>query len=189
MRRLVTSVSLGVLCLFAGVAGPAAAQNSTVSVRLVDSLSTGSTQRGDTFNATLTSPLIWHNRVVAGQGARVIGRVTQVVSAGWFKRPAVITLSLGTTQGRSGSIPVQTGDLTIKGVTKPVSLNVVKYGEFNDPAMGHRIAFAAETKINRQDYGMKFDAVLDGKFVVSHDIQINIEGELLEAQEPAKVAS
>jgi polyisoprenoid-binding protein YceI len=84
---------------------------------------------------------------------------------------------------------VMTGDLTIKGVTKPVSLNVVKYGEFNDPAMGHRIAFAAETKINRQDYGMKFDAVLDGKFVVSHDIQINIEGELLEAQEPAKVAS
>jgi hypothetical protein len=80
----------------------------------VDSLSTGSSQRGDTFNATLASPLIWHNRVVAGQGAHVIGRVTQVVSAGWFKRPAVITLSLGTTQGRSGSIPVQTGDLTIK---------------------------------------------------------------------------
>ena len=114
MRRLLASVSLGVLCLFAGLAGPAAAQNSTVSVRLVDSLSTGSSQRGDTFNATLASPLIWHNRVVAGQGAHVIGRVTQVVSAGWFKRPAVITLSLGTTQGRSGSIPVQTGDLTIK---------------------------------------------------------------------------
>ncbi len=61
MRRLLASVSLGVLCLFAGLAGPAAAQNSTVSVRLVDSLSTGSSQRGDTFNATLASPLIWHN--------------------------------------------------------------------------------------------------------------------------------
>ena len=81
------------------------------------------------------------------------------------------------------------GELTIKGVTKPVTLNVVRYGEFNDPGMGHRIAFAAETKINRQDYNMKFDAMLDGKFVVSHDIQINIEGELLEAKEPAKVAS
>jgi polyisoprenoid-binding protein YceI len=82
-----------------------------------------------------------------------------------------------------------TGDLTIKGVTKPVTLNVVKYGEFNDPSMGHRIAYAAETKINRQDFNMKFDAMLDGKFVVSHDIQINIEGELLEVQEPAKVGS
>jgi len=82
-----------------------------------------------------------------------------------------------------------TGDLTIKGVTKPVTLNVVKYGEFNDPGMGHRIAYAAETKVNRQEFNRKFDAVLDGKYVVSHDIQIKIEGELLEAQEPAKAGS
>src|SRR3977135_962559 len=39
-----------------------------------------------------------------------------------------------------------TGDLTIKGNTKPVTLEVVKYGEFNDPnMMGHRIGYAAET--------------------------------------------
>jgi len=114
MRRLLIAVALEALCLLAGLAGPAAAQNSTVSVRLMDSLSTGSTQRGDTFSATLASPLIWHNRVVADQGAHITGRVTQVVSAGWFKRPAVITLSLGTARGRSGSFPVQTGDLTIK---------------------------------------------------------------------------
>src|SRR5713226_2157797 len=37
-----------------------------------------------------------------------------------------------------------TGDLTIKGTTRPVTLNVVKYGEFNDPNMGHRIGYAAE---------------------------------------------
>jgi hypothetical protein len=114
MRRLLTLLSLGVLCLSSGLARPAAAQNSTVSVRLVDALSTGSSQRGDTFNATLASPLIWRNRVVAEKGQHVTGHVTQVVNSGWFKRPAVITLSLGTAQGRSGSIPVQTGDLTIK---------------------------------------------------------------------------
>ncbi|HKC20712.1 MAG TPA: YceI family protein [Candidatus Dormibacteraeota bacterium] len=74
-----------------------------------------------------------------------------------------------------------TGDLTIKGVTKPVTLDVVKYGEFNDPRMGHRIGYAAQTKINRKDFGMNFNAVLDGKFVVSDEIQINIEGELVEA--------
>ncbi len=78
-----------------------------------------------------------------------------------------------------------TGDLTIKGTTKPVTLNVVKYGEFNDPQMGHRIGYAAETKINRKDFGMNFDAMANGKFVVSHDIQINIEGELVEV--PATV--
>jgi hypothetical protein len=114
MKSLLGSVFLGALALLAGFPGTAAAQNSTVSVRLVDSLSTGSTQRGDTFNATLASPLIWRNRIVANQGAHVTGRVTQVVSSGWFKRPAVITLSLGTAQARSGSFPVQTGDITIK---------------------------------------------------------------------------
>jgi polyisoprenoid-binding protein YceI len=78
-----------------------------------------------------------------------------------------------------------TGDLTIKGTTKPVTLNVVKYGEFNDPQMGHRIGYAAETKVNRKDFGMSFDAMADGKLVVSHQIQVNIEGELVEV--PANV--
>jgi len=74
-----------------------------------------------------------------------------------------------------------TGDLTIKGNTHPVTLKVVKYGEFNDPRMGHRIAYAAETKINRKDFGMTFEMMLDGKFIVSNEVQINVEGELLDA--------
>jgi polyisoprenoid-binding protein YceI len=82
-----------------------------------------------------------------------------------------------------------TGDLTIKGTTKPVTLAVVKYGEFNDPKMGHRIGYAAEGQINRQDFGMQFDMMLDGKFIVSHEIKINIEGELLEAEETEKAAA
>src|SRR6202521_4577774 len=79
-----------------------------------------------------------------------------------------------------------TGDLTIKGNTRPVTLKVIKYGEFNDPNMGHRIGYAAEGQINRKDFGMKFEAMLDGKFIVSNEIQINIEGELLEAQDAEK---
>jgi len=84
-----------------------------------------------------------------------------------------------------------TGDLTIKGTTRPVSLDVVKYGEFNDPQMGHRIGYAAEGQINRKDFGMRFDMMLDGKFIVSNEIQINIEGELVEVvpQEAADAAT
>lgn len=77
------------------------------------------------------------------------------------------------------------GDLTIKGTTRPVTLDVVRYGEFNDPTMGHRIGYAAETKIDRKDFGMNFNAMLDGKFIVSNEIQINIEGEILEVPEVA----
>ncbi|TMD64958.1 MAG: YceI family protein, partial [Chloroflexi bacterium] len=75
-----------------------------------------------------------------------------------------------------------TGDLTIKGITHPVTLNVVKYGEFNDPMMGHRIGYAAETKLNRKDFGMTFEMMLDGKFVVSNEVLVQIEGELLEVE-------
>jgi polyisoprenoid-binding protein YceI len=83
----------------------------------------------------------------------------------------------------SGDRYTVTGDLTIKDTTRPVTLKVVKYGEFNDPGMGHRIGYAAETQINRKDFGMRFDAMLDGKFIVSNEVQINIEGEIVEAAE------
>ena len=76
-----------------------------------------------------------------------------------------------------------TGDLTIKGTTKPVTLAVTKYGEFNDPMMGHRIAYGAEGKINRKDFGMSFNAMLYGRLVVSEEINISIEGEFVEQQQ------
>jgi polyisoprenoid-binding protein YceI len=78
------------------------------------------------------------------------------------------------------------GDLTIKGNTRPVEFTVTKYGEFNDPGMmGHRIAYGAETKINRRDFGLTFNMLLDGRLVVSEEIQITVEGELVEQQETA----
>ncbi|MGN6176516.1 MAG: YceI family protein [Streptosporangiaceae bacterium] len=83
-----------------------------------------------------------------------------------------------------------TGDLTIKGNTHAVVLDVVKYGEFNDPGMmGHRIAYSATSKINRKDFGLTFNAILDGRLVVSEEIQIQIEGEIVEQQESAEAAS
>jgi polyisoprenoid-binding protein YceI len=76
-----------------------------------------------------------------------------------------------------------TGDLTIKGNTRPITFNVTNLGEFNDPNMGHRIGYSADGEINRKDFGMNFEMMLDGKFIVSNEIKINIEGELVEAKE------
>ncbi|MFL5911521.1 MAG: YceI family protein [Gaiellaceae bacterium] len=82
-----------------------------------------------------------------------------------------------------------TGDLTIKDTTRSVALQVTRYGEFNDPGMmGHRIAYGATGKINRKDFGLKFNMILDGRLVVSEEIQIMIEGELVEQQQPAETA-
>ncbi len=73
-----------------------------------------------------------------------------------------------------------TGDLTIKGNTRPVTLAFVNLGEFNDPMMGHRIGYSAETKINRKDFGLTFSMMLDGRMIVSEEVGIHIEGEFVE---------
>jgi polyisoprenoid-binding protein YceI len=78
-----------------------------------------------------------------------------------------------------------TGDLTIKGNTRPVTLAVVNYGEFNDPNMGHRIGYGAEAQILRKDFGLNVDMLMDGRLVVGNEIQITIQGELVEANVPA----
>lgn len=82
-----------------------------------------------------------------------------------------------------------TGDLTIKGNTRPVSLAVVNYGDFNDPTMGHRIGYGAETQILRKDFGLNVDMLMDGRLVIGSEIQITIQGELVEANVPAAATS
>ena len=80
------------------------------------------------------------------------------------------------------------GDLTIKGNTRSVTLDVTRYGESNDDMFGHRIAYGAHTQINRHDYGLAANMILDGRLVVSEEIQIEIEGELVEQKETAEAA-
>jgi polyisoprenoid-binding protein YceI len=81
-----------------------------------------------------------------------------------------------------------TGDLTIKGITRPVTLNAQQYGEINDPMMGHRIAYTAEGEISRKDFGMEFDMFADNRLVVSHEIKIAIEVEAVERSEQQQAA-
>ncbi len=76
-----------------------------------------------------------------------------------------------------------TGDLTIKGNTRPVTLNFVRLGEFNDPMMGHRIGYSAAGQINRKDFGLTFNAMLDGRWIVSEEVQISLEGEFIEQKQ------
>jgi polyisoprenoid-binding protein YceI len=55
--------------------------------------------------------------------------------------------------------------------------------------MGHRIAYSAEGAINRKDFGLSFNMVLDGRLVVSEEVKIMVEGELVEEQKTAAAAS
>ena len=81
-----------------------------------------------------------------------------------------------------------TGDLTIKGNTKSVTLQLQRYGEMNDERMGHRVAFSAEGEINRHDFGMEFDMFADNRMVVGQEIKIFIETEVVEVKAPVAAA-
>jgi len=68
------------------------------------------------------------------------------------------------------------GDLTIRGVTKPVTLEATYEGVVTDPYGNHRVGFSATTTINREDFGVAFGAVMEaGGLVVAKKVEIQIE--------------
>jgi len=76
------------------------------------------------------------------------------------------------------------GNLTMKGVTKPVKLNVEYSGVTKDPWGGERAGFTITGKINRTDWGINFNAVLEtGGVMVSEDVKINSEIQLVKQAE------
>jgi len=80
-----------------------------------------------------------------------------------------------------------TGDLTIRGTTKEVVLDVEgPTPPVKDPWGNVRAAATATSKVNRQDFGVKWNATLDnGGVVVGDDVNITIDAEMIK-QAPAK---
>lgn len=69
-----------------------------------------------------------------------------------------------------------TGDLTIKDVTKPVTLDTTYLGIVSDPWGNAKALLEATTKINREDWGLTWNAALEtGGVLVSKDITIELE--------------
>jgi len=68
------------------------------------------------------------------------------------------------------------GDLTIRDVTREVALEVEYLGRTRDPWGKERIGFSAHTTINRHDFGVRWNAVLEaGGVVVADTVRINLE--------------
>ena len=81
------------------------------------------------------------------------------------------------------------GDLTIAGATKPVVLDVEYQGNAKSPWGTTSYGFSAHTKINREDWGLTWNAALEtGGWLVGKEISIDIELELIQVAEPEKVA-
>ena len=68
------------------------------------------------------------------------------------------------------------GDLTIKDVTREVTLDVVYEGTGKDPWGGERVSFSASTKIDRRQFGLTWNQALEaGGVLVSNDIRVALE--------------
>jgi polyisoprenoid-binding protein YceI len=69
-----------------------------------------------------------------------------------------------------------TGDLTIKGVTKPVTVDFEYTGTAVDPYGNTRVGFEGTTTVNRKDWGMNWNAALDaGGVLVSEKVTLEFE--------------
>ena len=86
----------------------------------------------------------------------------------------------------AGALKV-TGDLTMHGVTRPVVLDVEYSGSAKDPWGGVRAGFSARTTIDRKDFELTYNQLLEtGGVLVGETVEIAIEAEMVK-QVPAAV--
>jgi polyisoprenoid-binding protein YceI len=95
------------------------------------------------------------------------------------KFPTMAYRSTGVTAEPRGHMTVE-GELTIRDITRPVSIDAVFNGIVNDPWDNTRIAFNASANIGRRDFGLMTDLMREtGGLLVGKDILIYIATELL----------
>jgi polyisoprenoid-binding protein YceI len=95
------------------------------------------------------------------------------------KYPTMTFKSKSVKQTGKGQLKVA-GDLTLRGVTRPVTLEVTGLvGPIKDPWGNKKVGFQATTQINRKDFGLTWNKALEaGGVVVGHEVKITIEAEL-----------
>ncbi len=112
-------------------------------------------------------------------------RDAHLKSADFFeveKYPTLSFASTGIKRAGDGELMVE-GDLTIHGVTKKTTFKVEgPTAPIKDPWGNLRVAVSAATKINRKDYGLGWNAVLEaGGIAVGEEVGITLEVEFIKA--------
>ena len=94
--------------------------DTTISVVLDEPIGSKTSSNGQTFSATVSSPIEVNGRLAIPKGARATGIVREAKSAGRFKGGAVLTVSLSSVTVNDASYDVQTSDFaqTSKGKGK-----------------------------------------------------------------------
>jgi polyisoprenoid-binding protein YceI len=81
-----------------------------------------------------------------------------------------------------GSSYVLAGNLTVRGVTKPVELDVEFEGIGTDPYNNTKAGFSATGEINRKDWGVEFNMPMEaGGFVIGDKVKLELDVQLLKS--------
>jgi hypothetical protein len=100
---------------------------TSISVRMIDKLSSEENQAGETFHGTLDQPVNVNGRELYPRGADVIGRVTDVHPTGRLSEPGELDLVLNTVSSGTVAASIHVQPLVIKGESHSKS-NVTKIG-------------------------------------------------------------
>jgi polyisoprenoid-binding protein YceI len=116
---------------------------------------------------------------LASLDTREPNRDEHLRASDFFDVPNHPTMSFRSTRVTgSGTDWTVEGDLTLRGVTNQVSLDVTFEGAGRDPWGGHRIAFSASGEIVRDHWGMNWNQVLEaGGFVIGKKVKLELEVE------------
>ena len=149
---------------------------STVRGRFSDVTGTIQLDSDDPANSTIDVAIN-----VASIDTRQEQRDEHLRSADFFDAASFPTLTFKSTGIRRDSVNfLVDGDLTIRGVTKPMTLRATEEGRTHDPWGGERIGYSGSTKINRRDFGLTWNQVLEaGGFAVGDEVKITVDVELV----------
>ena len=118
---------------------------------------------------------------VASIDTREPQRDTHLRSADFFDvdRFPILRFRSTSVSGDGDELKVK-GHLTIRDITREVTLTVTPEGQGKDPWGGERAGYSARTKINRNDFGLTWNQLLEtGGVVVGDEIKISIDVELV----------
>ena len=121
---------------------------------------------------------------IATVDTRDESRDAHLKSADFFDAEKFPTISFRSTGIREkGNDYALDGDLTIKGVSKPVSFDLEYNGAATNPmTSGQSAGFSAETEINRKDFGLEWNVALEsGGVLVADKVKIHLEIEAAKA--------
>ncbi|MFT0715319.1 YceI family protein [Flagellimonas lutimaris] len=135
------------------------------------------------FNATIEGDTFENSKITATVDAASVftnntDRDGHLKSADFFEvetYPSLKFESTSITKEDEGEYTL-IGELTIKGTTKTVELDVEFGGYMKDPYGNQKAGFSIEGKINRKDFGLNWNAALEtGGVLVSDDVKITAE--------------